>query len=166
VKWKEFWPFLGMYTDLGSLEGLTALEEFFKSKFCEELTCSGDAASPSKERLSDEQINPPFKLMCQPSPEQALKKTSNMQQQLLESPICRSEGKQHKERIDSEPGNLQIAIDKISIFTEIVFLCSLFLIVEDEPMEDYFTPPSSLPASGDEDELEPIEKGRMIFING
>ncbi|CAB3384764.1 Hypothetical predicted protein [Cloeon dipterum] len=36
VKWKEFWPFLGIYTDLGSEEGLMALEEFFKSKFSEQ----------------------------------------------------------------------------------------------------------------------------------
>ncbi|XP_059484390.1 ankyrin repeat and LEM domain-containing protein 2 homolog [Neocloeon triangulifer] len=49
VKWKEFWPFLGFYIDLACLEGLTALEDYFKTKFNEQPISNGDALSPMTE---------------------------------------------------------------------------------------------------------------------
>jgi len=76
VKWKEFWPFLGIYTDLGSLEGLTALEEYLKNKFNEQPS-NGDTLSPMADlceslrsvSLSDRQVTPPSRSMRRPPPD-------------------------------------------------------------------------------------------------
>lgn len=33
IRWKEYWPFLGIFTDFCTLEGINKLEEHLKDKF-------------------------------------------------------------------------------------------------------------------------------------